>query len=201
MFWYALVGVPGKPMSPDETTPPRTTYTVRRATADDLRGMARVHVETWKTTYRGLVPDEKLDRLNVEDDIAAGFGSWLKDPPPGVGQFVALTGANEVVGFALGCFPQPTETEYTGELGAIYALKSHQGRGVGTSLVSEVARHLLGLGRSTMIVWVLEENPYRRFYEHLGGVFVRKRVAESRLAGTVSEVSYGWKDLRRLATL
>jgi len=163
--------------------------------------MARVHVETWKTTYRGMVSDERLDALTVESDIAGGFGSWLKDPPVGVAQFVAVTTANEVVGFALGCPPREEMTDFTGELGAIYVLKSHQGRGVGTALVGDVTRHLLSLGRTSMIVWVLEQNPYRRFYERLGGTLVSRRVRESRLAGGQPEVSYGWKDIRRLAEL
>jgi GNAT superfamily N-acetyltransferase len=164
--------------------------------------MARVHVETWQTTYRGMVPDERLDRLTIESDIAGGFGSWLKEPPPGVAQFVAATPAGEVVAFALGCPNRESDPDYTGELGAIYVLKSHQGRGIGTALVGEVARFLVSTEHTSMIVWVLERNPYRRFYEHLGGTFVRKRIHSSRIvAGPVPEVSYGWKDLRPLTRL
>jgi GNAT superfamily N-acetyltransferase len=173
---------------------------VRRAVPDDLTGMARVHVETWKTTYRGIVPDERLDRLTVESDIAGGFGRWLREPPAGVAIFVALTRADKIVGFALACPPREPEPDFSGELGAIYVRKAHQGRGVGTALVRDAARHLLHLGRTSMIVWVLEQNPYRRFYERLGGVVVRKRMRDSRLAGVpLPEVSYGWKDIRRLA--
>jgi len=184
------------------TTAPPAPYAIRLAGVGDLSGMARVHVETWKTTYRGIVSDERLDRLTVENDIAGGFGSWLKEPPPGVAQFVAVEARGEVVGFALGCPPREAGSGFTGELGAIYILKAHQGRGVGTALVGEVARHLLRLGRTSMIVWVLEQNPYRRFYERLGGVIVRKRTGESRIAGApLPEISYGWSDIRGLSEL
>jgi len=162
--------------------------------------MARVHVETWKSTYRGMVPDERLDQLTVENDIAGGFGRSLLDPPPGVAQFVAESTADGIVGFAMGCPVRQPEPGFTGELGSIYVLRSYQGGGVGTALVREVARHLLRTGHSTMVVWVLKENPYRRFYERLGGVLGRSRMDPSRIAGMpVAEVSYGWTDLHRLA--
>jgi GNAT superfamily N-acetyltransferase len=162
--------------------------------------MAHVHVETWRTTYRGIVPDAALDRMTVDNDIESGFGSWLAEPPPGVAQFVVENPGEGVVGFALGGPNAEKDPGLDGELGALYVLRSHQGRGIGTALMREVARHLVGTGRSGMIVWVLEQNPYRRFYERSGGVPVRRRMWTSRRAGIpLPEISYGWTDLRSLA--
>lgn len=173
---------------------------IREATAEDLYGMARVHVETWKSAYRGIVPDERLERLSVESDIAGGFGSRLGTPRPGAAQFVAVTPAHEVVGFAVAGPNREPDPDFTGELGALYVLPSRQRQGTGTALVRECTRFLLGNGTTSMIVWVLEQNPYRRFYERLGGALVRRRVASSRIAGgPLPEVSYGWKDIRTLA--
>ena len=39
---------------------------VREATVADSAGIARVRIETWRAAYRGLVPQEVLDRLSVE---------------------------------------------------------------------------------------------------------------------------------------
>ncbi|MGP8075717.1 MAG: N-acetyltransferase family protein [Thermoplasmata archaeon] len=177
--------------------------TVRRAGLADLEAMARVHVNGWKTTYPGMVPDEILDRLTVESDIASGFGSGLKEPRPGTAQFVALTQTDEIAGYALACPNRDPDPDFTGELEAIYVLKSHQGRGVGTALVQEVTRYLVNTGKTSMIVWVLEANPYRRFYEHLGGTLARRRIGKPhRLGGgPLPEVGYGWKDIRRLTAL
>lgn len=171
---------------------------IRRATTDDLPGMARVHVETWKTTYRGIVPDAHLDGLTVESDIAHGFGRWLNEPIEGWTYLVATSPSDEIVGFALGG-PIRVDPEFPGELGAIYVLKEHQGRGVGSSLVREVATHLTSIGIHSMLVWVLEANTYRRFYAKLGAMPMRRRVA--RVAGAMlPELGYGWKDLRRLTS-
>ena len=40
---------------------------LREATASDARGIARVHVESWKTTYRGLIADEYIDSIFYAD--------------------------------------------------------------------------------------------------------------------------------------
>jgi ribosomal protein S18 acetylase RimI-like enzyme len=186
-------------MSPaDESS--RDPFTIRRGVPHDLVGLARVHVETWKTTYRGIVPDDRLDALSIEGDLAAGFGSSLTAPPSGVACFVAMIPGDEIVGYAFGGPTHVPEEGFNGELRAIYILKAHQGRGIGTALVREVARHLLASGRTNMIVWVLAENPSQRFYEKLGARPVGRRTAESRVAGgPVPEVSYGWQDLRPLA--
>lgn len=171
---------------------------IRRAMPDDLVGMARVHVETWKTTYRGIVPDAHLDGLSVESDIARGFGRWLNEPKEGWTYLVATTPSGEIVGFAVGGPNREANAEFTGELGAIYVLNTHQGRGVGRALVREIARHLQTIGHDSMFVWVLEQNPYRRFYEKLGGALARHRVAT--VAGIpLPEVGYGWKTLRGLS--
>ena len=178
-------------------TPDRGAVTVRRATSSDLTSVARVHVETWKATYRGIVSDDWLDALKVESDIARGFGQWLARPIPGWAQFAAIDSLEGVVGFAAGGPESDHDPEFTGELGAIYVLKSFQGRGFGRKLTAEIARHLLGTGHHSMLVWILEANPYRRFYEKLGGVPVRTKMA--RVAGALlPEVAYGWIDIRGL---
>ncbi len=180
---------------------PSASINVRPALLADIEGMARVHVDGWKNTYRGMVPDELLDHLTVKRDIASGFGSWLKKRRPGAEQFVALAPAGEIIGYARACPYREPDANFTGELEAIYVMKSHQGQGVGTALVREVARYLTKMGKLSMIVWVLPQNPYRRFYERLGGTLVGRRIAKPHRLGVgpMLEVSYGWTDIRGLA--
>jgi hypothetical protein len=40
---------------------------VRKATTDDAHAIAIVHVESWKTTYEGIVPAEYLAQLSVSE--------------------------------------------------------------------------------------------------------------------------------------
>jgi len=43
---------------------------LRPAEPRDALEVARVHIRTWQVAYRGLVPDEYLDSLNIEDRAA-----------------------------------------------------------------------------------------------------------------------------------
>ena len=42
---------------------------LRRATVEDAEAIAAVRVESWKVTYRGMIPDSFLDAMRVEDSI------------------------------------------------------------------------------------------------------------------------------------
>ncbi|HTT35478.1 MAG TPA: GNAT family N-acetyltransferase [Thermoplasmata archaeon] len=156
-------------------------------------------MESWKTTYRGIVSQSYLDALSYEGDIARGFGRWLKEPRDGWTHLVAFRGTGEIVGFAIAGPNRKADPEYAGELGAIYLLENVQGRGVGTRLMRGVARHLVSIDLGSMLVWVVERNPYRRLYEKLGGTPVRRSVEP--VAGEMHPlIAYGWKDLRGLAS-
>jgi ribosomal protein S18 acetylase RimI-like enzyme len=174
---------------------------VRQAALADVPGMARVHVDGWKTAYRGIVPDRILDPLTVELDISTGFGAGLRERRAGADQFVALTPDQEIVGYAVAGPNRDPDPDFAGELEAIYVLTSYRGEGIGTTLVRESARHLLSHGMRSMIVWVLAQNPYRRFYHRLGAIPAGSRMGRPhRLGGgPLAEVSFGWRDLRSLA--
>ena len=162
--------------------------------------MARVHVDTWRTSYAGIVPDEHLAGLSYRDREAVWVQILTRHQPPQC-NFVAEKVGGEIVGFADGGPEREGDPVYRGELYAIYLLREHQHRGIGRLLASAVARGLLAAGFDSMLLWVLEENrPARRFYESLGGVQVgRKAIAIG--GADLVEVSYGWKDITGLADL
>ena len=87
------------------------------------------------------------------------------------------------------------EGTFAGELYAIYVLDSAQRQGYGRELVRAVAGALREMKLPDMIVWVLRENSAaRRFYERLGGIYVRSQPTTIGTA-TLEEVSYGWRAL------
>ncbi len=55
---------------------------IRWASAADATGVARVHVDTWEGTYRGLMPDEVLHRRTL-DRAVAGWAVGGSTTPPG----------------------------------------------------------------------------------------------------------------------
>jgi hypothetical protein len=38
---------------------------IREASLPDAAGIARVHVDTWRSAYRGIVPNPVLDEANL----------------------------------------------------------------------------------------------------------------------------------------
>lgn len=165
--------------------------TIREAVPADAEGIARVHVDSWRTTYPGIMPQEHLDALSYSDrektwrEILGGNGS-LKSL-----EFVAETAVGEIVGFVSGGVERTGDPDYGGEIYALYLLQSAQGHGVGRRLVQTLARRLSDEGHKTLLIWVNVQNPARRFYEALGGVAARTGQREIK-GVTYQDVGYGW---------
>ena len=93
---------------------------IRPATLEDVMGLAKVHVDTWKATYRGIVADSFLDGLSYERS-AKGWERSLSDPGSRQRIFVAVDDRGSVIG--LPRWPETgTDTPYKAELWSIYIL-------------------------------------------------------------------------------
>jgi GNAT superfamily N-acetyltransferase len=164
---------------------------VRPAEVDDAAAIAGIHVATWRTAYLGMLPDDFLDSL----DEARYEDRWRRTINERSNKVFVAESVRGVIGFASGGRERAGEDEYGGELYAIYVLREAQGRGHGHRLVQAVVGGLRELGLTDMIVWVLRENAIaRKFYERLGGVYVRAQPITIGSA-LLQEVSYGWKRL------
>ncbi len=161
--------------------------------------MARVHVDSWRSTYAGLIPDAYLKSLS-HDESEARWRARMNDSPDNV-YHVAESSSGEVVGFACGGSNRGDgHFGFEGELYALYLLAEHQRRGCGSLLMRAVAEALQRAGYGSMLTWVLADNPSRRFYEAVGGRPLGSREVE--IGGArLEEVAYGWDDLRSLVSL
>lgn len=163
---------------------------IRPAKPGDADSIARVHVAAWRTTYRGILADSYLDSLSVEER-AAGWRGLLVNPD----QFTLVAEVEgEVVGFANGGPERSGHYGFEGQLYALYLLSEFRGRGIGRKLFRHTATTSLDRETDGMLVFCLEQNPYRRFYERMGGEFVCRRTI--RIGGrSFDEVAYGWREL------
>jgi ribosomal protein S18 acetylase RimI-like enzyme len=162
---------------------------VRSAALDDAAAIAHVHVDSWRTTYRGLLPDDFLASLSE----AHYAERWRRVIAEGSSRVYVIDEPEGIVGFASGGRERAGEGGFAGELYAIYVLDSAQRIGHGRELVRAVAGALEAMKLRDMIVWVLRDNmPARQFYERLGGVYVRSQPITIGTA-TLEEVSYGWR--------
>lgn len=173
-------------------------FHVREAKQEDVLGMARVRVDAWRATYKGIIPDDFLANLSAQAISERWKRVFWEEEKPGLGVFVAENDQGEISGIAV-CGPeQGQDSEYLGEIYILYVLPACQRRGIGKQLVAASLRHLIErLHCNTMLVWVLAENPYRRFYESLGGKPVKTKTKE--IGGKpLTEVGYGWEDIQQL---
>lgn len=166
----------------------------REANFADAPGIARVHVDSWRATYRGIIPDDILANLSYETRQVE-WESGLGRPNGERVIFVAEDADEGIVGFACGGPERSGDSNYTGELYAVYVLERYQRMGVGKALTRLVGERLVRNGLTGMLVWVLAENPSRGFYERLGGQIVRGQIIEVEHV-SLEEVAYGWLDLQ-----
>ena len=140
---------------------------VREGNEADSEALARVHVESWKSTYQGLVPNEYLNSLDLSAR-ASDFREWFRDPGDRF-LLAAFTRENELVGFASGGKEREDPEPQTGEIYALYILKEHQRRGIGRMLFSACLEKIQERGFGRLVLYTLAENPHRGFYASLGG--------------------------------
>lgn len=172
----------------------RQQVLVRRAVPRDAAAIARVYVESWRSTYAGIIPAAYLDRLSRERQTRG----WRRQiTVPGNVTLVADVPEAGVIGFANGGPERSGNRNWFAELYVLYLLDAHQRHGVGKQLVTAFAAELASIGLLRMLVWVLAENPARGFYESLGGRWIGERFTE--VGGAkLTEVAYGWRDVRLL---
>lgn len=143
---------------------------VRLGTVEDADPIAAVHVRSWQVAYRGLIPDETIDNLDVGDRASRWRSIFER-----AGQDVFVVLENALIrGF---CSLEPSrDAEHAdqpvGEISSIYVDPPHWRKGLGRALCKAAVARACDRGFRDLVLWVLEENHRaRRFYEQLG--FIR----------------------------
>ena len=166
---------------------------IRFARPNDVPAIAKVHVDSWRTTYRNVLPTSYLNDLSYDTRETMWSESFGEESSSFL---IVAEDHGKVVGFSAGGRARqdtPEAEGYSGELYAVYTLESYQRRGLGRRLVAAVAEELIARGLETMITWVIEDNAACRFYERLGGVLLGSKTVEI-AEMSLRAVAYGWPD-------
>jgi len=167
--------------------------TIRKAKVENAAAIAHVHVESWKTTYAGIVSDVFLASLNKE----VRTQSWQEQILTANISILVAEDETGIFGFAAGGKIREKLDDFDAELYAIYLLHERQKQGAGRTLCLTLASALQTKGFTSMIVWVLEQNPSVSFYERLGAVQIAQKVIN--IGGAdLQELAFGWPSLDRL---
>ncbi len=165
---------------------------IRAARPEDAKDIAFVHVESWRSTYSGIVSQNYLDQLKYEDREKM-WTSILHQYTPRSHVLIAYDkDKKKVVGFvSSGPKRDHPNLPYDGEIYALYLLKEFQALGTGGILFDASCRELRTAGFQNAMLWVLKANPSIGFYNAMGGKVISELDCE--IAGEkMKEVLIGW---------
>jgi GNAT superfamily N-acetyltransferase len=164
-------------------------FGVRVAKLGDAEMIARAHTESWQASYRGILPDTVLDRIDV-GQRAETRRRILADRS--IFQLVAYDLTHgDVVGFCDAGRPRRA-MPYGGEIYAIYLVQHAKRHGLGQQMFERVQHYFAAANQRSLVIWVLEHNIHARaFYEAMGGR--AGPTFPSKVGGfAVTEVAYVW---------
>ncbi|MGI9643743.1 MAG: GNAT family N-acetyltransferase [Ilumatobacteraceae bacterium] len=171
-------------------------HRVRSAAITDADELGAAHVAAWEAAYRGgLMPDDYLDGMSVEDRAQMWREGLASPPLPRAARLVAEVdgddGTGRVVGFVMA---GPEASDPDTDVGEVYAINvhpEHWGGGIGADLLSAGAAHLAEAGFDHAILWVHPDNERTcRFYRAQGWSDTGIRRREHVLGVEVPEARY-----------
>nr|UWI51934.1 GNAT family N-acetyltransferase [Clostridioides difficile] len=138
---------------------------IRKAVIDDVEDISEIYAQSWKTAYKGIIPQDYLD--NLKNDF------WVET-------FKDLIENNKITAKmvfdnkkSIGCIAYGNSRDDTlkdwGEIVSLYLLPQYFGKGVGNEIFQSAIDDMKLAGFSNIYLWVLEENQRaRKFYEKHG---------------------------------
>jgi ribosomal protein S18 acetylase RimI-like enzyme len=140
---------------------------VRSARLEDALPIATIHVDAWRVAYRGIVPDEYLHALSIDQRHAG----WRQILAGGESVWVGEDG-DKIVGWISAAQTRDVDaSQWTGEIWAVYIAPDHWRQGAGRALCEAAEQELRRQGFTDVTLWVLKDNERAlRFYESIGFV-------------------------------
>ena len=115
--------------------------------SDDLFAVSRVYEESWREVYRGLLPQEYLDSIQL--------GKWVPYLEQAGRESLLLLEGEKIVGTTSCCASRTPELSDWGEIVSLYLLPEYWGNGWGKALLSAAVEQLESMGYQDFFLWVL----------------------------------------------
>ena len=169
------------------------SFHIREATEADLPQIAAIHHRNWQIAYAGIMTAEEIDVIHPEKRLPQ-WRQWMADPSNMI--LVATAPDTAVQGFVYGGKVKPHEIlsgdldGFDCEIYSLHTAEAVQGKGLGRALIADAARRWRGMGRRALMLWAYRDNPFRGFYERIGGAVVAEGLDDG-----IPDVAYGWRDL------
>lgn len=146
-----------------------TAYLVREPRPEDVEGFAALHVRIWAETYRGIMDDEVVDGLSVDDFRPRWYAvtrAYAEGTVPDDGRAIRVALLeDEPVGFLMVGPGMDEDAPAPSQVWSLNVAPEHQGTGIAQRLLDET------LGQGPAYLWVALGNGRAvRFYERNGFV-------------------------------
>jgi ribosomal protein S18 acetylase RimI-like enzyme len=160
---------------------------VRRARAKDSAALTRIFAESWRSAYRGIIPNAHLECL-----IGRRGDAWWKKAIRTESHLMVIEAGGKVAGYA-SCGVSRGHAVYKGEIYELYLDPLYQGLGLGGHLFESCRAELDKQNLDGLVVWALEDNDAAaQFYRCQGG----RPVARSMVAfgpAKLGKIAYAWR--------
>lgn len=136
---------------------------IREANAEDIEPIASLYVMNWKKTYVGLLPDNFLNGLTVNEGIKK-WQEYLNKEKHRI--FVAYEN-EKILGFS--ACKEDEELKNCLYLDSLHVSETSRGKGVGTKLINTVGSYAYIKGYERMSICIVKGNDNaKRIYKKMG---------------------------------
>ena len=137
---------------------------VRKMTESDCKAIGELYAAAWKEGYKGLIPQDHLDRITPEKfEVRSHVNGFLDE-----GSFVAVEGERIVAHCHARAADEPKMRGW-GEIHTLYTHPACWRRGYGTAVFKRAEQWLSEQGFKDVYLYVLDGNERaERFYKAQG---------------------------------
>ena len=128
---------------------------LREATVADANAIAEIHVGTWRVAYRGLIPDDYLASLSVEQRREYWKGALSQSGP---GKVAVAEDEAGIIGFCAYGPTRDADGEGIAEIYAVYVQPGKWNRGAGRALCELAFREAAAREHTAITLWALKGN-------------------------------------------
>lgn len=147
---------------------------IRNATLEDIKQIARLHIDSWHETYSGIISQEHLDNMknNLENRIEKmkkEFNLRTK---------IVITLNDEIVGFAdfVSSNKFSKDLNIDCEICGLYIKNGYKHLGLGSMIFEYITNIFKENNKKKMGIWCLKENlPAISFYKKKGGTITTEK--------------------------
>lgn len=141
---------------------------IRKPKVTESFEIANLIKDGWNYAYTGLISEEILKNMNVEEMVA----KWKKNIE--IDENIYVYVEEKILGIIR--FGKAEDNENIGEIVCLYVKTGETRKGIGTQLLNFAKNQLKEKGYNKMIIWCLKGNEQgARFYKKCGGEKIKER--------------------------